>query len=84
MTAAVEPNETFVEVREGRFKIRVLEAGTGSPVLYVHGAGGLFWDPLLDALAADHRVIAPEHPGAGDSQGIEHVEDLRDLSLIHI
>jgi pimeloyl-ACP methyl ester carboxylesterase len=83
VTAAVEPSETFVEVREGRFKIRVLEAGTGSPVLYVHGAGGLFWDPLLDALSADHRVIAPEHPGAGESQGIEHVEDLWDLVLYY-
>jgi pimeloyl-ACP methyl ester carboxylesterase len=83
VSAAVEPKETFVEVREGRFKIRVLEAGTGSPVLYVHGAGGLFWDPLLDALAANHRVIAPEHPGAGDSQGLEHVEDLWDLVLYY-
>ena len=23
------------------------------------------WDPLIDALADGHRVIAPEHPGAG-------------------
>jgi len=79
----VEPTESFVEVREGRFKIRTLEAGTGSPLLYVHGAGGLFWDPLLDALAANHRVIAPEHPGAGDSLGLEHVEDLWDLVLYY-
>ena len=49
----------------------------------MHGAGGLFWDPLLDALSASHRVIAPEHPGAGDSQGIEHVEDLWDLVLYY-
>ena len=66
-----------------RFKIRVLQAGEGEPLLYVHGAGGLFWDPLLDALAATHHVIAPEHPGAGDSQGLEHVEDLWDLVLYY-
>ena len=78
-----EPTESFVELRDGRFKIRVLQAGSGDPMLYVHGAGGLFWDPLLDALAAGHRVIAPEHPGAGDSQGIEHVEDLWDLVLYY-
>ncbi|MGD9701319.1 MAG: alpha/beta fold hydrolase [Acidimicrobiia bacterium] len=77
------PDETFVELRDGRFKIRVLSAGAGEPVVYLHGAGGLFWDPVMDALAADHRVIAPEHPGAGDSQGLEHVEDLWDLVLYY-
>ena len=77
------PDESFVELRDGRFKIRVLSAGVGDPILFVHGAGGLFWDPFLDALAAGHRVIAPEHPGAGDSQGLEHVEDLWDLVLYY-
>ncbi len=77
------PTEEFVELRDGRFKIRVLSAGGGDPVVFLHGAGGLFWDPLLDALAAERRVIAPEHPGAGDSQGIEHVEDVWDLVLYY-
>ena len=30
-----------------------------------------------------HHVIAPEHPGAGESQGLEHVEDLWDLVLYY-
>jgi pimeloyl-ACP methyl ester carboxylesterase len=76
-------NDSFLELRDGRFKIRVLEAGGGDPILYLHGVGGLFWDPVLDALAAGHRVIAPEHPGAGESQGLEHVEDLWDLVLYY-
>ena len=58
-----QPEESFVELREGRFKIRTLQAGSGDPFLYVHGAGGLFWDPLLDALAAAHRVDRPGAPG---------------------
>jgi len=78
-----QPEESFVELRDGRFKIRVLQAGSGDPLLYLHGAAGLFWDPLLDALATNHRVIAPEHPGAGDSLGLEHVEDLWDLVLYY-
>jgi pimeloyl-ACP methyl ester carboxylesterase len=77
------PSESFLELRDGRFKIRLLDAGQGDPVLFLHGAGGLFWDPLLDAIAAAHRVIAPEHPGAGDSQGLEHVEDVWDLVLYY-
>src|SRR6478609_3760224 len=81
--SAVQPSESFVEVRDGLFKIRTLQAGSGDPLLYVHGAGGLFWDPLLSALAERRHVIAPEHPGAGDSQGLEHVDDLWDLVLYY-
>jgi len=77
------PTESVLELRDGRFKIRLLDAGEGDPVLFLHGAGGLFWDPMLDAVAAGHRVVAPEHPGAGDSQGLEHVEDLWDLVLYY-
>ena len=77
------PASSVVELRDGRFKIRLLEGGTGPPVLYLHGGNGQFWDPLTDALAADHRVLAPEHPGAGESQGLEHVEDLWDLVLYY-
>jgi len=77
------PHEEIVEVRGGLLKIRMLSAGEGDPVLYLHGAGGLFWDPLMDALAANHHVVAPEHPGAGVSQGLEHVEDLWDLVLYY-
>jgi pimeloyl-ACP methyl ester carboxylesterase len=77
------PDESIVELRDGRFKIRVLSAGEGDPVVFLHGAGGLFWDPFLDGIAAGHRVVAPEHPGAGVSQGLEHVEDLWDLVLYY-
>ncbi len=52
-------------------------------MLYIHGAGGLFWDSFLDRLAASHEVIAPEHPGFGQSQGLEHVEDIWDLVLFY-
>ena len=52
-------------------------------MVFLHGVGGLTWDPLLDAMAADHRVIAPEHPGAGTSQGLDYVETLWDLVLYY-
>jgi pimeloyl-ACP methyl ester carboxylesterase len=76
-------DESFIELRDGRFKIRVLKAGHGPPLVFLHGFGGLLWDPLLDALASTHHVVAPEHPGAGESQGLEHVEDLWDLVLYY-
>jgi pimeloyl-ACP methyl ester carboxylesterase len=51
--------------------------------LFLHGAGGLSWDPFLDALAVNRRVVAPEHPGFGVSQGLEHLEDIWDLVLYY-
>ncbi len=49
--------------------VRVLEAGTGAPVLLIHGVGmrAEAWAPQQAALAADHRVIAVDMPGHGDS-----------------
>ena len=82
-SAPATPEQSFVELLDGRFKIRLLQAGAGDPLLYLHGVTGLQWDPLLDALAGTHRVLASEHPGAGESQGLEHVEDIWDLVLYY-
>ncbi|MPY92483.1 MAG: alpha/beta fold hydrolase [Acidimicrobiia bacterium] len=77
------PTEQIVELQGGRTKTRVLSAGEGDPVVFTHGAGGLLWDPFLDRLAQRYRVIAPEHLGSGQSQGLENVEDLWDLVLYY-
>ncbi|MFD4640825.1 alpha/beta fold hydrolase [Lentzea sp. NPDC058436] len=46
--------------------LTVREAGRGRPVLVLHGGGGLeVMADLVEHLAADHRVIAPVHPGWG-------------------
>ena len=46
-----------------------LEAGEGRPVLLLHGLGATNASmlPTLFDLASDHRVIAPDLPGFGDS-----------------
>src|SRR5690349_18313779 len=77
------PSESIVELRGGQFKTRVLTAGSGDPLVFIHGAGGIFWDPFLDGLSDRFRVIAPEHPGFGQSQGLEHLEDMWDLVLYY-
>lgn len=45
------------------------EAGTGAPVLFLHGLGGsrTAWEPQLESLAGEFRCIAWDLPGYGDS-----------------
>lgn len=64
-----------------RLAIDTLEAGSGEPLLFLHGAGGLAWDPYLDALSEQRRVIAPYLPGTSKSNDISQVRDLWDLVL---
>jgi pimeloyl-ACP methyl ester carboxylesterase len=49
----------------------VSDEGTGPAVLFVHGQPGLGsdFDAVAALLEADHRLIAPDRPGYGASQG---------------
>ena len=70
-----------VETKKGT-RCRVLEGGSGAPVVFFHGAGGLLRDnPYLDGLAQRYHVYAPEWPGYGDSTGEELLEDMLDFAL---
>ncbi|HCO44339.1 alpha/beta fold hydrolase [Immundisolibacter sp.] len=77
-----EPTTHTYQVN-ARLAIDTLEAGSGDPLLFLHGAGGLAWDPYLDALAARRRVIAPFLPGTSKSNDISQVRDLWDLVLCY-
>ena len=57
--------ERFVEA-DG-FRIRYMEAGQGTPLVHLHGAGGLRLNPAHELLARHFRVIAFEMPGFGTS-----------------
>jgi pimeloyl-ACP methyl ester carboxylesterase len=70
-----------IETRRGA-RCRVLEGGSGAPLVFFHGAGGLFAEnPFLDRLARRYHVFAPELPGYGDSTGEELLEDMLDFTL---
>jgi pimeloyl-ACP methyl ester carboxylesterase len=74
-------NERTVETRRG-ITVRVREAGKGTPLLYLHGAGGLLpTEPTLEKLAERYHVIAPVWPGYGDEEGEELLEDMLDFAL---
>jgi pimeloyl-ACP methyl ester carboxylesterase len=70
-----------IETRRGA-RCRVFEAGSGAPVVFLHGAGGLLGEnPFLDELARSYHVFAPELPGYGESTGEELLEDMLDFAL---
>ena len=72
--------ESTVSVRHGMFETKLRTDGSGDPLLFLHGAGGLRgWDPFLAALATSFTVYAPSHPGFETSSGIEHIDDIIDL-----
>ena len=52
----MNPEETFVELRDGRFKIRVLTAGEGDPVIFLHGVDDGVPEQAAGAVEEDHRV----------------------------
>lgn len=76
--------EKTVSIRNGMFETKLRTGGSGEPLLYLHGAGGLqAWDPFLAELAKSFAVYAPSHPGFESSTGIEHIDDIIDLVVYY-
>lgn len=65
-----------VEVSAGR--VHVHEAGTGEPLLFVHGFGvnSELWRQTATALAASHRCILPELPFGSHTDALDPGADL--------
>jgi pimeloyl-ACP methyl ester carboxylesterase len=83
MTA--ELSEQVVPVWNDTIKLRVQVGGQGPALVYLHGAGGLVWDPFVARLAETHTVYAPEFPGtsAGDPMAIDVLDGLWDVVLVY-
>lgn len=76
--------ETTVSVRNGMFDVKLRRDGSGAPLLFLHGAGGLRgWAPFLADLAKSFAVYAPSHPGFETSTGLEHIDDIIDLVIFY-
>jgi 2-hydroxymuconate-semialdehyde hydrolase len=66
-----------------------LEAGLGEPVILLHGgefgaSADLGWERTIGALAASHRVLAPDMLGYGQSAKVVDFVDGRGLRIRHI
>lgn len=73
----------YVELKQPNIRVRVLEVGSGPPVLLVPGGSGEAWNfvPLMAELKG-WRLIAVNRPGGGMSDGVDHRQvDLRRFSV---
>ena len=75
--------EEFIDVRGT--KIELLRGGSGSPLLYLHGAGGeVAWLPFFDVLAKEFTVYVPAHPGFSRSGSYDKIDTIHDLVFHYI
>jgi len=73
-----------VSVR-GMFEVDVWTAGSGPPLVFLHGVAGLpDWPGWLDKFVPNYRVVAPILPGFGESTGVENLTDFLGLTLYHL
>jgi pimeloyl-ACP methyl ester carboxylesterase len=71
----LEPDERFLELDAPAARLRVLEVGSGEPVLFVHGTVGPgAWASLIRELPG-YRSIVLERPGWGLSSPIDFSRD---------
>jgi len=62
------------------FRIRYMESGQGTPLVHLHGAGGLRLTPAHDLLGRHFRVVAFEMPGFGQSPENSRTRSMPDLA----
>nr|WP_322404682.1 alpha/beta hydrolase [Massilia sp. Gc5] len=83
---AETPQSRFADVNGSR--IHYLVAGKGDPVVLLHGytETSHMWLPLMDKLARDHLVIAPDLRGFGESSlptgGVTKAEMAQDVHAL--
>lgn len=77
--------EETIRIWAGGLAIRVKTSGSGAPLVYLHRAAGLRWDPFLAGLAEHRRVYAPEFPGSSpdDPYAVHVIDDICDLVLAY-
>lgn len=67
-------------------ELELFEGGQGAPpVLFLHSAQGLApRDPFLGLLARQRRVVAPSHPGFGQSALPDWIDSVDDIAHVHL
>jgi pimeloyl-ACP methyl ester carboxylesterase len=73
-----------VAIQDGAFEVELRQAGGGQAVVWLHGEAGPSWTEFNDALARSWRVLAPSHPGYGESTGGDTLDDIHDAIYFYL
>ena len=83
MTTTKNYTDEYVDIGGGRTHIK--RGGSGSPILYLHGeTGNQQWNAYIDALAQNHTVYVPSHPGYDESDRLPWVNSITDVVRFYI
>ena len=84
-TAARPSSRFYTEpsrLQVGDLEVAYRRKGSGEPVVFLHGAGSTrMWLPFYERLSQSVDLIAPEHPGFGDTEFPEWLDGFDDLVL---
>ena len=74
------------EIQLAAGRIRYREAGTGRPIVFVHGflVDGRLWDGVVDELSASHRCFAPDWPMGAHAVAMAAAADLSPVGMAGI
>jgi pimeloyl-ACP methyl ester carboxylesterase len=75
-----------VRLWQGKIETEVEVAGSGPPLVFLHGPWGLPPNrSFLDLFAQSHTVYAPKHPGTscGDPDAVHRIDDWLDLLVYY-
>jgi len=79
-----EPAAQEIQLQQGTIRYR--EAGSGEPIVLVHGllTDGQLWREVMPVLAREYRVIAPDWPLGSQRIAMSATADLSPLGLARI
>jgi pimeloyl-ACP methyl ester carboxylesterase len=83
MTTTKRTNESTITV--GGTRVQMFSAGSGPPLVYLHGAGGNpGWQPYHQALAQRNTVYAPSHAGFNGTERPDWVYTITDVAHFNL
>jgi pimeloyl-ACP methyl ester carboxylesterase len=84
MTTSTDPwTEEIVEVAGTR--LQLVKGGTGEPLLILHDElGHPGWLRFHEALAQQHTLYIPLHPGFGKSERLDWIMNMRDIATWYL
>ena len=74
-----------VQLSHRDIKVQISEVGSGkNNLVYLHGFNGFEeWPSFLHELEHDFHIYVPSHPGISNSDGLDKIDDLWDLTLFY-